>query len=85
MCFEGADHALGNVASVHIGRYFLVFAFPFVGDAVDVGGTGLIIKDMEVDGEAACLHAFHDGIICGDLVCIGLGFEGLTKIALAPT
>ena len=22
-------------------------------------------------------HAFHDGVVHGDLVCIGLGFEGL--------
>ena len=49
VCFEGAYHALGNVALVHIRRYFLVVTFPFVGDAVDLGGTGLIIKDMEVD------------------------------------
>ena len=41
---------LGNVALVHIRGYFLVVTFPFVGDTVDVGGTGLIIKDMEVDG-----------------------------------
>ena len=77
MCFEVADHGLGNVASVHIRRYLLAFAFPFVGDAVYVGGTGLIIKDVEVDGEAACFHAFHDGVVRGDLVCIGLGFEWL--------
>ena len=77
MRFDGADNALGNVALVHIRRYFLVVTFPFVGDAVNVGGTGLIIKDMEVDGEAACFHAFHDGVVRGDLVCIGLGFEGL--------
>jgi hypothetical protein len=34
---------------------------------------------MEVDREAACLHAFHDGGAHGDLVCIGLGFEGFKK------
>ena len=50
--------------------------FPFVGDAVNVGSAGLIIMDMEVDGEAVCLHAFHDGVVCRDSVCIGLGFEG---------
>ena len=77
MCFEGAYHALGNVALVHIRWYLLVFAFPLVSDAVNVGGTGFIIKDMEVDGESACLHALHDGLIRGDPVCIGLGFEGL--------
>ena len=53
------------------------FAFPFVGDAVDVGGTGLIIKDVEVGGEATCFHAVHDVVVRGDLVCIGLGLEGL--------
>ena len=79
MCFEGADHALGNVAPVHIRRYFLVVTFPFVGDAADVGGTGLIIKDMEVDGEAGCFHAFHDGVVRRDSMCIGLGFEGLNE------
>ena len=53
MCFEGVDRALDNVALVHIRQYFLVVTFPFVGDAVDVGRTGFIIKDMEVDREAA--------------------------------
>ena len=53
VCSEGADHALGNVAPLHIRWYLSVFTFPFVDDAVDVGGTGLIIMDMEVDGEAA--------------------------------
>ena len=77
VCFEGTDHALSNVALVHSRRYLLVFAFSFVGDAVDVGGTGLIIQDVEVEREATCLHAFHDGIVRGYSVCIGLGFEGL--------
>ena len=27
--------------------------------------------------ERPLLHAFHDGVVRGDLVCIGLGFEGL--------
>ena len=65
-------HALGNVALVHIRWYLLVFAFPLVSDAVDVGGTGFIIKDVEVDGESACLHEFHDGVVRRDLVCIGV-------------
>ena len=77
MCFEGAYHALGNVALVHIRWYLLVFAFPLVSDAVNVCSTSFIIKDVEVDGESACLHAFHDGVVRGDSVCIGLGFEGL--------
>ena len=54
-----------------------MFAFPLVSDAVNVGGSGFIIKDMEVVGESARLHAFHDGVVSGDSVCIGLGFEGL--------
>ena len=70
-------HAFGNVALVHIRWYLLVFACPLVSDAVDVGGNGFIIKDVEVDRESACLHAFHDGVVRRDLVCIGLGFEGL--------
>ena len=58
------------------GSTFLVFSFPFVGDAVNVGGTGFIIKDVKIDGEAACLHAFHDGVVRGDSVCIGLDLKG---------
>ena len=38
VCFEGADHAFGNVALVHVRRYLLVVAFQLVGDAVNVGG-----------------------------------------------
>ena len=26
-----------------------------------------------------CFHAFHDGLVHRDLVCIGLGFEGLNE------
>ena len=66
-----------NVAWVHIWWYLLVVAFSFVGDAVNVGGTGFIMKDVEFDREAASLHALHDGVVCRDSVCIGLGFEGL--------
>ena len=48
VCFEGADHAFGNVASVHVRWYLVVVAFPLVGDAVNVGGTGFISKYLEV-------------------------------------
>ena len=75
VCFEGADHVFGNVALVNVRRYLLVFSFPLVGDAVNVGGTGFIIKYLEVDRESVCLHAFHDGVVCRDLVCISLEFE----------
>ena len=61
-----------------------MFAFPLFGDAVNVGGTGFIIKYLEVGRESACLHAFHDGVVCGDLVCIGLGFEGFNEDCVGP-
>ena len=56
-----------------------MFAFPLVSDAVNVGSTGFIIKYLEVNGESACLHVFHDGVVCGDSVCIGLRFEGFNE------
>ena len=60
-------------------------AFPLVGDAVNIGGTGFIIKYLDVSGESACLHAFHDGIVCGGWCVSALDLKGSMKIALAPT
>ena len=55
----------------------MVFAFSFVGDAINVGGTDFIIKDLEVGGEAACFDVVHYVVVRGALVWISLGFEGL--------
>jgi hypothetical protein len=32
-----------------------------------------------------CLHAFHDGVVCRDLVCISLEFERLNDDCVALT
>ncbi len=43
---EGANHAFGDVAVVHIGWYLLVFTFPLVGDTIDIGGACFIVEYM---------------------------------------
>ena len=46
---ECADHALGDVAAMHVRRYFLVLAFPFDSDVGNVRGTCFVVEDLEVD------------------------------------
>ncbi len=41
---ECADHELGDVAAMHVWRYFLVFAFPFDSDVGNVRGACFVIE-----------------------------------------
>ena len=68
---ECANHALGDVAAVHVWWYFLVLAFPFVSDVGDVCGACFIIEYLEVDGDATRLEALHDLVVCRDTVSVG--------------
>ncbi len=75
VCFEGANHALGDVAAVHVRWHFLVLAVPIVGEVRNVGGAGFIVQDLQLHCDTACLEALHDVVVCWNTVCIGFIFE----------
>ena len=68
---ECADHALGDVAAVHVRGDFLVLAFPFVGDVGDVCVTCFIIEYLEFNSDAARPEALHDVVVRWDTVSVG--------------
>ncbi len=68
---ECPNHALGNVAAMHVWRHFLVFAFPFDSDVGNVHGACFVIEYLEVDSDTTRLEAFHDPVVCWDTVSVG--------------
>ena len=70
MCCEGADHAFGNVALVHVRWDFLVFAFPFVGDVGDEIDTTFVVKYIQLNCDASRSESLHDPFVGWDLMCV---------------
>ena len=68
---ECADHALGDVAAMHVRRHFLVLAFPFDSDVGNVRGTCFVVEDLEVDGDALRSETLHDLVVRWDAVRVG--------------
>ena len=46
VCFEGADGALGGIATVYVRRHKLISTSPFIGDVTLVVHTGFVVKDV---------------------------------------
>ncbi len=65
---ESADHALGNVAAMHVRWHLLVLAFPFDSDVGNVSGTCFIVEDLEVNGDALSPETLHDLVVRRDAV-----------------
>ena len=78
VCFEGADGALGGIATVHVRRHKLISTSPFIGDVTLVVHTGFVVKDDSVDCLLLCLESSHDG--AGSLAC--LDAKGCTRMVL---
>lgn len=70
--FECPNCSFGFVASVHVGRYFLEFAFPDFGDVVEEVGTDFVVHELHVDRKAATFEAIHEDIVCWDTMSVGL-------------
>ncbi len=68
---ECADHALGDVAAMHVRRHFLVLAFPFDSDVGNVRSTCFVGKDLEVDSDALRSETLHDLVVRWDAVSVG--------------
>ena len=75
MCLERADHAFGDVASVHVRWDSLVLAIPFVGDVGDVCGTAFVVEYIQLNCDASGSEALHDFVIGWDSMCVGFPFE----------
>jgi hypothetical protein len=73
--FERADHALGNITTMHVRWHFLMCTIPFIGDVGDVSCTGLIVKDSEFYSDTTDLEALHDIIVSWDVLRIGPWME----------
>ena len=64
---ESADHALSDVAAMHVRWYLLVLAFSF--DSVgNVRGTCFVVEDLEVNGDALSMETLHDPVVHRDAV-----------------
>ncbi len=68
---EGADHALGDVAAMHVWWHFLVLAFPFDSDVGSVRGACFVIEYFEVNSYTTRSEAFHDPVVRRDTVSVG--------------
>ena len=65
MGFERTDCPFSLVASVHVGRHFLEFAFPDFGDVVEEFGTDFVVRELHVNCESAVFEAVHEDIVAG--------------------
>ena len=77
MSLECPNSSFGLVAMVHVRWDFLMFAFPYLGDCLDVCRTGFIVEDLQVSLELTVLKAFHDSVVGRDLVMVRFRLEGL--------
>jgi hypothetical protein len=80
VCLESADHAFGDVASVHVRWDSLVLAFPFVGDVGDEIVATFVVKYIQLlNCDATRLEALHDSVVSWDPMCVRFLFECLNE------
>ena len=77
MSLECLNRLLNLVAMVYVRWDFLMFAFPYLGDCLDVCRTGFIVKDLQVLFTAPCFETFHDGFVGRDAMVVCFRLEGL--------
>ncbi len=77
MYFECSNSLFSLVAMVHVRWDFLMFAFPYFCDGLDVGRTRFIVEDLQVNLNAPCFETYHDGVVCRDGMAVCFGLEGL--------
>ena len=52
---------------------------PFVFDAVDVGGTGFVVQDLQINSKIACLELGHDCVVCWNAMGVSFCLEWLDQ------
>jgi hypothetical protein len=77
MCFECPNSSFRLVAMVNVRWDFLMFAFPYFYDGLDVDRTRLIVEDLQVNLNAPCFETFRDGVVCRDAMVVRFGLEEL--------
>ena len=70
MGFERTDCSFDFVASVHVRRHLLEFAFPDFGDVVKELGTDFVVHELHVNCKSAPFEAVHEVIVCWDTMVI---------------
>ena len=85
MIFEGANGALGSVASMHVGRNKLIRSFPFDFDDVFVRSAYFVVEDLKVNFMAAGAETSHDGVVSCNTVLVFFSFEGSDKDGVGVT
>ena len=77
--FEGANGALGSVASMHVGRNKLIRSSPFDFDDVFVRRAYFVVEDLKVNFMAAGAETSHDGVVSHNTVLVFFSLEGSEK------
>ena len=77
MGLEGLNHALGDVAAMHVGWYELEGCVPLLGDLLFIGSAALVVNYLEINAVAILLEAGHDAVGSGEAVVVMLGLKGL--------
>ena len=52
---------------------------PFVFNAIDVGSTGFVVQDLQINPEIAFLESGHDFVVCWDAMGVSLCLEWLDQ------
>ena len=77
VCLKGSDRLFGFIPLMHVWGDFLVRAMSFVFDAIDVGDTGFVAQDLQIDPKIALFEPGHDCVVCWDVMGVSLCIEWL--------
>jgi len=80
---EGANGALHPITAMHVQRDELEFGVLLEGDGFFVRQAGIVIQDLETNGETTGGQASHDQVVGGNAMAITLGLECLLKDEVA--
>ena len=83
MCLEGLDGAFSRIGAVDIGRYELEGGVPVLSNAVAVGFSGFIVKDLVLKNMAFVAEAGHDAGIGSNAMAVVARLKGFHKYGVA--
>ncbi len=71
MGLEGLNGLLGSIATMYVRRDELVPNLPLVHNGGLEFSTDFIVEDLEINVVSTVGEAAHDGVVGGQLVCVG--------------
>ena len=83
MVLEGANGAVRLIPTMHVRGNELEVGVPFEGNGFFIHRTGLVIQDLQINGETSGGQAGHDRVVGSDAMAITLSLEGLLKDEVA--